>query len=252
MSAGHAPRERPLSSGVTRPDRATTRLLSGAIPTRIVDALAGKAVIRFDGNVNMTLPDTDRLGLLESDYEVLIVARSSFGGLQFLLDSSETSSQQHSLFINGTAGAGFVPNLTADPTEDDRAELGVIGQYSDGLPHLFDIRVEQDRGYLQVDGLQSADIVLQAMSTQETGLLLGSGANLAAGFRGDMAEVLIYAPGLDGDQRAEVQQYLADRWDVALVPEPSSRLLLGLVALLLLTAGRSRITSASVWERCEI
>jgi len=202
------------------------------IPARIVNALAGKPVIRFGGDTQMTLPRSDALGLLESDYEIFVVARSDSAGLQFLIGDDRSYREQHALSINGTAGAGFIPNAGATVMEDDSADLGAAEAYCDGQPHLFDARVQQGVGYLKVDGVESNDVVGAAVGFADTGLLLGSSGDLSTAFEGDIAEVAIYSPALNAGQRAEVEQYLADRWNVSLAPEPSTLVLLLAAGLL--------------------
>ena len=199
-------------------------------------------MIRFDGSVNMQLPDSERLGLVASDHEIFLVARSTAPGLQYLIDDDQADSHHHGLRINDGAGATFIPHAPVELIDDDRADAGVVGQFSDGMPHLFGMLVSHDVGSLFVDGVLSPDVVRSAVSSTKTGLVLGSDFNLSEGFVGDIAEVLMYSRGLTGAERAQVQTYLAGRWDIVLVPEPSAHLLLlWATPLLLLTyARRSR------------
>jgi hypothetical protein len=208
----------------------------GALPERIEGALAGKPVIRFDGEASMTLPYSDDLGLFDSDYEIVMVARSSADGVQYLMGDDQPDHDQHALWINGSAGASFVPSAAAG---SGSAQLSEAGSYSDGRPHLFDVRVEQGLGYLSVDGQTSPDVVSLATSGEETGLLLGSAGDPLHNFQGDLAEVLIYSASLDSGQRHQLAQHLAGQWEIVLVPEPSGHMLLAL-ALLSLLAPRPR------------
>jgi hypothetical protein len=172
--------------------------------------------------------------MLDSDYEIVIVARSSADGLQYLIGDDEADVDQHALCINGTAGASFAPSVAAQPMA---AQLNESGSYADGLPHLFDVRVEQGLGYLRVDGRQSPDVISFATSFEETGLLLGSAGAPLHRFQGDIAEVLIYSPSLGADQRLQLEQHLAGEWGIVLVPEPSGVMFAVAAALSLLAWG---------------
>jgi hypothetical protein len=209
-------------------------MASGTLPTRIEGALADRPVIRFDGQTSMTLPPSDQLGVFDSDYEIMIVARSSADGHQYLIGDDAPETDQHALSINGDAGASFTPSL-ADPSGS--ARLGEVGSFADGLPHLFNVRVEEGLGYLSVDGRQSPEVVEFAGSEQETGMLLASAGDPLYRLRGDIAEVLVYSSSLDANQRLQLHQHLADQWGIVLVPEPSGLLLLTAAVVCLLAWG---------------
>ena len=104
--------------------------------------LNGRDVIRFSGGQELELPTTGTLGMQNSDYEIFIVGRSSNGGIQFL--SAGDSNETYELHLNGDAGARFIPNGYAGGA--GASDLGSVRAYTNGQPHVFDVRVDNNIG----------------------------------------------------------------------------------------------------------
>jgi hypothetical protein len=184
----------------------------GAAPSLVLNALAGKPVVRFS-NEHLNIHDTVSLGMQNSDYEMFVVARSGSSAIQFLTAASHTAGVGHyELHLNGAAGARFIPSGWADPSR--AADIGAPGAYTNGQPHLFNARVEGDTGIIRVGGIDSADTVSSARSASGQWLTLGVRGNATYPLAGDIAEVLIYNQPLTGAERVQVEKYLSRRWQM--------------------------------------
>ena len=189
----------------------------GNRPTLVPDAMADKPVIDFSGPgiEHLNIHDTVTLGMQNSDYEIFIVGRSEDPGVQFVTAGSHTAGyESYEIHLNGSVGARFIPRLA--PTDDpaDFADFPGLGTLTTGTPHLFNVRVDNNVGYIRVGGMESADTVANAQSSSGQWLTLGVRGDATYGFNGDMAEVLVFDRALTPAERAQVQEYLYDRWGV--------------------------------------
>jgi hypothetical protein len=98
--------------------------------------------------------------------------------------------------------------------------LAAQGTFSDGRPHLFAVRVENDgshRGVLSVDGRASTDITDDdARGYSDLPLRLGMRSDGQYGLSGEIAEVLIYGQPLTSSDRQNIEDYLAGKYNVTL------------------------------------
>lgn len=184
----------------------------GNSPTLVQNAWAGMPTVRFAGSVqHLNLPTTGTLGILNSDYEIILVGRSTNTGVQFLTAGGWVNYELH---LNGSAGARFIP---AGSGSDARyADVGSPGAYTNGRPRVFGVRVEGDTGIIRMAGVDSLDTVTGARSALDALLTLGVRSDASYSFVGDMAEVLVYNRALTPAERASVEQYLNDKWNWAM------------------------------------
>ena len=200
------------------------------------NTLNGRQVIRFDGsNDYLALPTPSTIGILNQDYEMFFVFRTTQTNVVFLIGGASTKYEVH---LNGSAGARFLP---ADyDNGNEVSDLATSGTYADGQSHVLNARVDSGnsyRGLVRVDGVDSTDWTnSDARTTNDTALNLGSRTTSQYWYQGDLAEVLIYNRTLTVTERDSVEQYLNDRWTV---PEPSTVVLLVLAGLCL-AAGQCR------------
>ncbi len=198
----------------------------GNRPAVTAGALAGKPVIDFSGSGirHLNIIDAAALGIQNSDYEMFLVARSNSHAVQFLTAASHTAGAGHyEIHLDGAAGARFIPNQASGSVPDKYADISTAGFYTNGQPHLFNVRVEGDTGIIRVDGLQSADTVSSARSAYDQWLTLGVRGSATYPLTGDVAEVLIYDRALTPTERAAVEEYLIGRWEVPINIAAASR-----------------------------
>lgn len=184
-------------------------------PTFAESAIAGRPAVRFDGNDFLMLATPSDLGILGSDYEMFLVARTVSPLIQFLIAGGVEDFEIH---LNGEAGARFIPS--SYELGQGASDLAANGAYSDGKPHLYAGRIRADgRGVLQVDGRDTADLTTgDARSVNNAYLRLGMRMNDTYGLQGDIAEVLIFRGALSDQQRAKVSDYLARKYAISLRP----------------------------------
>ncbi len=174
----------------------------GTAPVQVLNQINGLPVVRFGGgDRRLNLPNMGPVG----DYEVFIVARSTTAGVQFL--ASSATLEHFEAHLNGASGVRFIPRTGA------YSDLGAVNQFTNGQPHAFNFRVENNTGYNRANGIQSDSTLLAARSTANALLSLGirAGQNNYP-FVGDMAEVLIYDRALTAAERGQVDAYLISTW----------------------------------------
>lgn len=186
-------------------------------PLWVGDGMAGRPALRFDGDDVLRLPGAGEALLANTDYEYFVVARTESRAVQFLVAGGFTCYELH---IN-SPGARFIP---AAPYDVGRAsDLGEDGQYADGQPHLFAARVDRDldmRGIVRVDGVDSpAATTAAATHDDPTPLQFGMRAGGSLPLMGEIAEILIYTRSLTEPERAVVERYLAEKYQLTLPEE---------------------------------
>jgi len=189
-------------------------------------AMSGRPVLRFDGQSRMKLPSPVELGLHQSDYEMFFVARSHRPqDVQFLISGAGASGyEQYELHINGSAGVRFIPSGRSDITDRARDRYADLptGHITNDRPHVYTARVADGYAIVGADGVESDDRVPLEDHSRFTGdLLLGMRGYGGYGFRGEIAEVLIYRGSLTAGQRAAVLAYLAQKYNLP-VDTPSA------------------------------
>ncbi|MBI1370822.1 MAG: hypothetical protein GC162_19485 [Planctomycetes bacterium] len=192
-------------------------------PSKVTNAINGLTAVAYTDPVDhLNLPTTgaSALNIVNSDYEIFVVSRSSSTATQFMTGGGFSSGVgSYEMQLNGGLGARFLPSTTAttDGTHlDTFADLGVANQFTDGRAHVFNARVDANVGYLRVSGMENGDTVLNARSSYTNLLTLGVRGNGSLSFVGQMGEVLIYNRALSSTERREVERYLANKWNAPL------------------------------------
>ena len=199
-----------------------SKLFAGQIaprrrPVWIERAFGDRPALRFDGvNDFFDLPKPSQLGILDGDYEIFVVARSTSPKIQFLVASAMTSYELH--LNTHEIGARFIP---AAPYDRSRcSDAGRLGQFSDGRPHIFAAHVDplqQYRGYVSVDGAATpAATMSDARSDSDVPLRIGRRADNAFPLTGEIAEVLFYDSALTPQQRSQVYEYLKRKYQLSM------------------------------------
>jgi hypothetical protein len=190
----------------------------GISPTLTPNAIAGQPVVSFAGAIrHVNLPDTSTLGIASSDYEIFVVAQSGSSSVQFLTaGGTAAGNEDYELHLNGDAGARFIPEERPGGDPADFADIGSPGQFTDGAPHLFSIRVGADTGVIKADGLYSGDNVAGAQNAANRVLTLGVRGDGGYPLNGDIAEVLVYDRALTPSERLAVEEYLSAKWGTPL------------------------------------
>ncbi|HQL72403.1 MAG: hypothetical protein BWX88_01436 [Planctomycetes bacterium ADurb.Bin126] len=190
---------------------------AAARPTIVPSGIAGNQSVGFAPTQWIDLPNTGTaLNIADSDYEIFVVASSASQAVQFLTGAgSNSGTLKYELHINGQAGARFIPASTSGTDLSRFADFGPAGIFADGKPHVYNIRVDGNTGYIRVDGMQAADIVAaNARSSYQQVLTLGLRGDGTYPLTGQMGEVLVYNRALSASERSQVEQYLFARHDI--------------------------------------
>jgi hypothetical protein len=176
-------------------------------PAFIAGAMNNMPAMRFDGSSSyLSLPTSTSLGIQSHAYEMFIVARTSSSDIQFLMGGN--TMEQFEYHLNGAVGARFIP------TSSTYLDVGTVGAYTDGKPHIFAARASATGGAVRVDGVDGGTTTATITSSSANQLQLGTRADGTYRFNGDIAEVLIYDTVLTSAQRDSVEKYLADRYGI--------------------------------------
>jgi hypothetical protein len=190
--------------------------LFGRRPGWSADVVGGRPGIQFDGDDYLTLSTPSDLGILNSGYEMFIVAQTASPAIQFLIAGGVEDFELH---LNGDAGARYIPAGASSP--DSYSDQDATGTYADARPHVYAVRViggdAQFRGVVSVDGRDSGDLTTRdARSSNDTPLRLGMRFDGSYPLVGALAEVLIYNDHLSEAEREAVSQYLAKKHAIEL------------------------------------
>ena len=187
--------------------------IAGHQPELVPNSIGGKPALRFDGDDVLSLATPSNLSLLNSSYEIFIVARSASPAIQFLLGGGVEDFEIH---LNGDAGLRFIPAGYDTPV--DASDLAATATFSDGKAHLFSARVSANdyHGIATADGRDTADIVTRdCRSSNNTALRLGMRHDASFPLVGEVAEVLIFRRELTPQLRDEIIAYLAEKYGVS-------------------------------------
>jgi hypothetical protein len=181
---------------------------SGNQPSITSSAINGYPALSFNGTTSkLTLPTSDSLGMQSNPYELFIVAKSGSGTVQFLLAGGAT--EQFEYHLNGAVGARFIPVTSV------LIDQGTAGAYTNGNAHVFSARTSTSGGVVRVDGNDVGTTGVSTLSSNSGNLLLGARSDNTYYFDGYVAEVIIYNTNLSSADRNSVEQYLAERYQIA-------------------------------------
>tara|TARA_R110002096_G_scaffold278213_2_gene472231 strand:- start:3532 stop:11919 length:8388 start_codon:yes stop_codon:yes gene_type:complete len=185
--------------------------LSEYRPSRITDS--GVSFLRFDGNAGVKFLEmgiADSLGILNSDYEIFMVARSSSSNIGFLMGGTVGNFEIHTR-PDGGVGTRFIPKsgLYVDSPVNS----------TDGNFHIFNAKATSTQAMLRIDGNSTINNQ-DAHSSVASQLLMGArrDGSSAYNFDGDIAEILIYNAGLSDSENLLISQYLANKYSITLTP----------------------------------
>ncbi|TNE68897.1 T9SS type A sorting domain-containing protein [bacterium] len=174
-------------------------------PTRVTDS--GVSVLRFDGSSDfLELPLTDSLGLINNNYEVFIVAKTSSASIGFLMGGPVPNYEIHTR-PGSEVGTRFIPKsgyYIDNPINS-----------TDGEFHIINAKATSSSGGLRIDG-NSVTGNSNALVNASGNLILGARRDGTYYFDGDIAEVLIYNAELTELELAHVEHYLAAKYAVTL------------------------------------
>lgn len=162
---------------------------------------------------NLQLPTASRLGLMNSDYEMFIVARSDGPETQFLIAGPEEHYELHLNHFGINVGACYIPAGLVQSPGLPTIVMGLPGEFR-ALPCVFNPRVDAGSGYLCINGRQCEKALPNARSSKDSALTLGLRGRLTFPFHGDIAEVVIYKIALTPVERNQVNQYLSMKYDI--------------------------------------
>lgn len=167
-----------------------------------VDGVSNQKLVRFTTTNWLIGPFTATLGIQNSDYEMLFVAKTSSGGAdQFIFSTTG----DYTSALNPTTNWYFDPFTVGIASR--------AGAYADGAFHIFSSRVDSDVGNVNVDGVEGGSVTSSgARSSNNFDTYLGVKRGGVQHWRGDIAEVLIYSRALGSSERTGIQNYLNEAW----------------------------------------
>lgn len=196
--------------GRTHADLAAIQSRAPSRPRWVADGIDHRPAVRFDGRHYFQLPTTETLGIDAGDYEVFFVARTDDPSVQFLLAGSfAAGGERYEMHVHGDASLRFIPIPGVNKYAD------VLGEGIVGSAHVLHARVNGDTATAAIDGVDSDDVeTIGAREPWVGELTLGVRGSGVYGFRGEVAEVLIYNGALTDEERAGVHDYLTERYTI--------------------------------------
>ncbi len=184
-----------------------TQTNPGSEPVYVTNAVNGQPAIQFNGSTSfLNLPASSTIGILNSNYEMFIVAKSASTATQFLIGGS---TEQFEMHLNGYGGARFIP------VSGKYIDEGSLYQYSDGNMHIFDASANSTDGIIRVDGIEGADSSGNMLSNLDHSMLIGIRGDFTYPLNGEIAEVIIYNTVLSSKDRILVESYLANKYGLS-------------------------------------
>jgi hypothetical protein len=167
----------------------------------------GIRFLRFDGTSDfMELTSAESLGLLNSDYEIFIVARTSNQNIGFLMGGTIPNFELHTR-PGGEVGTRFIPKtglILDNPVNS-----------TDGNFHIFNAKATETQTLIRING-NTTFTNQNGRSGVASSLILGSRRDGSFYFDGDVAEVIFYNSSLTVDQSWEINSYLANKYGISL------------------------------------
>ncbi len=170
------------------------------------NAINGMPALFFNGAQYLHIANTSTLGLVNSDYEMFFVAKSSNLAIQFLASGGLPEHEAH---LNGDAGFRFIPRWPLV-----FADNGANQAFTDGVQRIFGVRASSTSGVARVNGVD-AILAANAHSSLDAMFRLGMRSDGSFALNGHIAEVLIYNRTLSAQERAQVENYLAQKYAIA-------------------------------------
>ena len=170
------------------------------------NVINGMPALFFNGAHYLHIANTGTLGLVNNDYEMFFVAKSSNSGIQFLASGGLP---EHEVHLNGAAGLRFIPRAPLV-----FADNGANQAFTDGVQRIFGVRASSTSGVARVNGVD-ATLAANSHSSLDAMFRLGIRSDASYGLVGHIAEVLIYNRTLSAHERSKVEQYLATKYAVS-------------------------------------
>ena len=186
-----------------------TQELSQYKPTRITES--GISFLRFDGDNSikfMEMGFADSLQLVNSEYEIFIVAKSSSTNIGFLIGGTVGNFELHTR-PGGGVGTRFIPKsgIILDNTINT----------TDGNFHIINAKATSTQAELRIDG-NSTVVNGDARSSIASQMLIGARRNGSFPFDGDIAEIIIFNSNLSLNESALISEFLATKYSITLTP----------------------------------
>jgi len=183
-----------------------TQSVASNQPLFVSNGINGLPTMRFDGtNDYFNIPTPSALGIQNADYEIFFVASSSSASIQFLLAGAIGEYEFH---FNPGVGLRYIP------AGSDFADLGSMGDFTDGAPHLLGARVASDIAIIRADGVDSGDTVTPGRSSDNTALRIGIRSSNTNALNGDIPEVVICQPSLSTQSRGFLESYMNRKYGI--------------------------------------
>lgn len=184
-------------------------------PTFVADGINGQPVVRFDGDDELFLPNTQLQGL--DDYTVVLIGRydddADDGGVLYAVNAMNRPG-----FRMRMSGLGMRVNHTSPPalSNGDFVELDTAG-FGDVFRAITTRSAETMVLHMRTpdDEDMGERAVTQPRLPSMTYVLGGTRADAdhtIEQFTGDLAEVIIFRRVIDGQERVILESYLAEKW----------------------------------------
>ena len=149
-------------------------------------------------------------GMLSSDYEVFFSIKNSSSTVQFLMASAITNFELHleESSVTPTFGLRFIP------IGAQHSDIGTVGQYTDGNPHIVGGRVESNIGIARADEIDTTDTETPGHSTNDSAVRFGARQTGTGPLSGNVLEIIICNDSLAVLQRSFLETYLNNRMGI--------------------------------------
>ncbi|MEC8396322.1 MAG: hypothetical protein VX003_15780, partial [SAR324 cluster bacterium] len=177
------------------------------------NSTSGLKSLVFDGDDSFKLTQLpSQMGIQNSDYEIFMVIRNQDSDPGFVFAGGLESYEIHTTIGSDKDGIRFIP---ADSTVggDDYVDLSVSNMVYEKTS-ILNARVNDDEGFIQINGENSGDTVTNARSNDNSILHIGFRSGGTFTFKGHISEILVFNKKLTNFTRNKVNHYLSEKWNL--------------------------------------
>jgi hypothetical protein len=181
-------------------------------PTLVTSAINGWSGIKFNGSPqNLTLP-TNFSSFSGSTIFVVVQPNTVAAGARIIDLGNGATSDNIQIQEPTNTGAAFYVYNAATPTSVTSSSALTLKQY-----HLLEVVDSATTATIFTDGVQGAQNTAMNVITNisRANNVIGKSSSGTNFFNGQIAELLVYSSTLTTDQIADVEAYIASRYQIA-------------------------------------
>lgn len=186
-------------------------------PEFVTNQINGLPAIRFDGeNSYLSLPNSQELGLINEDYEIIIVSSSSSSEEAFLIGDGHTSEFAPNMIlnhVNSNRGFWFKGNTNSG----NGFGVGEQSEFTNGEYQVFNVTGTDTEGQIRIDhvlkGIDQTESYRSSVNgSWNVGAYIPPEESVLSQLEGEIAEIVIYNRELTKRERYEVHKYLSEKY----------------------------------------